>query len=138
MPQRENRVKTQSSASVAGLAKKCGETGVGDTSRCPSGRRPIDLVHLAAQTGGDRLLEREVLVLLRTQLVQIASRLENADAKVRQTLAHGLKGAALNMGAFPLAAAAAALEYEPLDDTRFEALTDAIAATRQMVDHLIS
>ncbi len=106
--------------------------------RCPSGRRPIDLVHLSAQTCGDRLLEREVLILLKAQLEGAGARLMAADLETRALLAHALKGAALNMGAFPLAESADVLEAAPGDEERLADLLAIIAATVAMVDRLIA
>ena len=105
---------------------------------CPSGRRPIDLVHLSAQTCGDTLLEREVLTLLKAQLEGAPARLDAADGETRRVLAHALKGAALNMGAFPLARAASALEETPDDAKRLVDLLAIIGLTGAMVDRLIA
>ena len=105
---------------------------------CPSGRRPIDLVHLSAQTCGDRQLEREVLVLLKAQLGVACGRLDAADLEARSVIAHGLKGAALNMGAFPLAESADRLEAAPDDEERLADLLAIIAVTGAMIDRLIA
>jgi len=75
----------------------------------------IDLVHLARQTLGDRALEIELLRLFERQCEQIVRRLEGpvgGDRRVRQDLAHTLKGSAQAVGAGAVAAAAA--RYEDL------------------------
>jgi HPt (histidine-containing phosphotransfer) domain-containing protein len=73
---------------------------------------PIDLVHLARQTMGDRELEKELLALFDCQAAQIADRLrmvENGTASA--DLAHKLKGSARAVGAGAVAAAAENYEH---------------------------
>ena len=84
-----------------------------DAVSCPSRHRPIDLVYLTRQTLGDRGLEREILGLMRRQISISADRLErDANPDLRQ-IAHALKGAARNIGAFALSDAAERLERAP-------------------------
>ena len=91
--------------------------------------RPIDLVHLARQSLGDRALETDLLSLFERQAGQIMSQIKGADAatdrKCLGDLAHTLKGSARAVGAVGVAAAARAYE-------------DALAAgdARQAVDKL--
>ena len=84
--------------------------GHDDARRTPSQRRAIDLVYLARQTLGDRALEAEILALMRRQIGVMATRLDAAGAEERRVIAHGLKGSALNVGAFDLAEAARTVE----------------------------
>jgi HPt (histidine-containing phosphotransfer) domain-containing protein len=86
-----------------------------DGAECPSRGRPIDLVHLARQTLGDRSLEREIMVLMLRQIEQCAARLDLATDADRGRLAHSIKGAARNVGAFALAERSQALEDAPGD-----------------------
>ncbi|MCE7030663.1 Hpt domain-containing protein [Jiella avicenniae] len=79
----------------------------------PSRRSPIDLVHLARQTAGDRALEVEVLGLLVIQIERARPAILAADPQERCRLGHALKGAARNLGAFRLADAAEELERDP-------------------------
>lgn len=73
--------------------------------------RPIDLVHLARQTLGDRALEREVLELFVVQARSVLARLEAAkEERARLDLAHTLKGSARSVGAWRVAEAAEACE----------------------------
>ncbi len=76
--------------------------------------RPVDLVHLARYTGGDRALNAEVLQLFLDQSAQLLRQmhdaLENRDQKSWHEIAHSLKGAARGIGAFALADAAAVAE----------------------------
>lgn len=73
----------------------------------PSFERPIDLVHLARQTLGDRALEREVLDLFVLQARSVLDQLALArDQRQRMELAHTLKGSARSVGAWRVAGAA--------------------------------
>jgi hypothetical protein len=62
--------------------------------------RPIDLVHLARTTLGDRGLEREVLHLFDRQADQLVSRMRAAGPAGLAPLAHTLKGSATGIGAW--------------------------------------
>src|SRR5205823_3159578 len=68
-----------------------------DAHEAPSiapGDRPIDLVHLARTTMGDRSLEREVLQLFERQATQLVGRMRTAAPGSIGMLAHTLKGSA--------------------------------------------
>ena len=98
------------------------------------GDRPIDLVHLARQTFGERELESELLRLFDRQSRQIVDRLTDgplAEDRWRADLAHTLKGSARAVGAFGVAAAAEAYE---LDARAGADLTRALAAVACAVD----
>lgn len=81
-----------------------------ESATAPSFERPIDLVHLARQTLGDRALEREILDLFLTQVKAVLSRLEAAAPDARPDLAHTLKGSARAVGAWKVALQAEACE----------------------------
>jgi HPt (histidine-containing phosphotransfer) domain-containing protein len=91
----------------------------------------LDLSHLAAQTGGDHALQREILTLFVRQSREILALLGN-DAALPQAsadLAHKLKGSARTVGAFGLAKAAEAVETGLLaSDTTPPVLDDLAAA----------
>jgi HPt (histidine-containing phosphotransfer) domain-containing protein len=72
--------------------------------------RPIDLVHLARATLGDRSLEREVLQLFDRQSALLIARLRNAGPDGVAMIAHTLKGSARGIGAWRVARAAEAVE----------------------------
>jgi len=72
--------------------------------------RPIDLVHLARTTLGDRSLEREVLQLFDRQSILLIARMRTASPDAMAMLAHTLKGSARGIGAWRVARAAEALE----------------------------
>ena len=72
--------------------------------------RPIDLVHLARMTLGDRGLEREVLQLFDRQAGMLVARIREAAPAAGAAVAHTLKGSARGIGAWRVASAAEALE----------------------------
>src|SRR5204863_9077647 len=72
--------------------------------------RPIDLVHLARTTLGDRGPEREVLQLFDRQATLLIARMRSAAPAGIAALAHTLKGSARGIGAWRVARAAEALE----------------------------
>ena len=78
---------------------------------------PIDLVHLARYTGGDKALNTEILRLFNGQLGdmvgQLLTVLEQRDARKWREVTHTIKGAARGVGAFAIGEAAAAAE--PID-----------------------
>src|SRR5262245_28319092 len=93
---------------------------VGEVS-LESGERPIDLVHLARMTLGDRSLEREVLQLFVRQAAVLLDRMEAADPDSVPALAHTLRGSAQGLGARRVTAAAEAVERAADDVARSRA-----------------
>jgi HPt (histidine-containing phosphotransfer) domain-containing protein len=76
--------------------------------------RPIDLVHLARQTLGDRSLEQEILTLYLKQAQTLLARIEEVGCtRERSDLAHTLKGSSRAVGAWQVASAAEAIEIVP-------------------------
>lgn len=111
--------------------------------------RPIDLVHLARQTLGDRDLEIELLQLFERQAEQIIARLASdtgsAERRWRLDLAHTLKGSARAIGATQVANAAQ--HYENVlastrDETQITAVREALVKTvdvaRQAIRRLLA
>jgi HPt (histidine-containing phosphotransfer) domain-containing protein len=83
---------------------------------CPPSRtRPVDLVHLARQTLGDRAIEQEVLALFMQQANAVRDRISQATPTERSLLAHGLRGSAGGIGAFGIAETAKDIEHDPHD-----------------------
>jgi HPt (histidine-containing phosphotransfer) domain-containing protein len=95
-------------------------------------QRPIDLVHLARMTLGDRSLEREVLQLFVRQASVLLGRMDQAEPDAIAALAHTLKGSARGLGAWRVAAAAEAVELAP--DMAADALVAALSALRATVE----
>ena len=74
-------------------------------------RRPIDLVHLARYTLGNRTSEHEVLELFRTQSKLYLQRLKEAVSdRAWRDAAHTIKDSALGIGAWRVAAVAETAE----------------------------
>lgn len=80
-----------------------------------AGSRPVDLVHLARQTMGDRALEQEVLSLFVQQASTVRDQIASASPAERVRLAHTLKGSARSVGAGAIAACAEQIEETPGD-----------------------
>jgi HPt (histidine-containing phosphotransfer) domain-containing protein len=72
--------------------------------------KPIDLDHLSAQTGGDRTLERQILLLFMDDSAAQVARLRAAEGDDRRSIAHRLMGSARAIGATEVARCAAAIE----------------------------
>lgn len=83
---------------------------VNESSTASANERPIDLVHLARTTLGDRSLEREVLHLFDRQADALIVRMRTASPGALAPLAHTLKGSATGIGAWRVARAAEGLE----------------------------
>jgi HPt (histidine-containing phosphotransfer) domain-containing protein len=75
-----------------------------------AGERPIDLVHLARMTFGDRGLEHEALQLFDRQAGQLMALMRGASPQSVAALAHRLKGSARGIGAWHVASAAEQVE----------------------------
>lgn len=77
----------------------------------PSHRRPVDLVHLARQSLGDRSLECEILNLFRSQSQLYIDRLAHAKTdEERKMASHTILGSARGIGAWAVAAEAEKVE----------------------------
>lgn len=95
--------------------------------------RPVDLVHLARQTMGDRELEQEVLALFVQHVLSVRERITGADIKERLLLAHGLKGSARGVGAFAIADCATDIERRPDDGRNLKRLNVLIDEVRDFI-----
>ena len=92
----------------------------------PSGARPIDLVHLARQTSGDKALETEVLALFARQARLAVAQISGLENNARAELAHRLAGAAKGVGAFEVARCASEIEAKPRNVAAIAAFTKAV------------
>jgi HPt (histidine-containing phosphotransfer) domain-containing protein len=93
--------------------------------------RPIDLVHLARMTLGDRGLEREVLALFDRQATVLMSRMRAASPGAVTSVAHTLKGSARGVGAWRVAAAAEAVELAASGEGDLSAAITRLAAVAE-------
>jgi HPt (histidine-containing phosphotransfer) domain-containing protein len=98
-----------------------------------SGDRPIDLVHLARMTLGDRSLEREVLQLFDRQASMLIARVREGSRCAVGALAHTLKGSARGIGAGRVACAAEAVEMASASaaDAELKAAIERLAAAAE-------
>ena len=112
-----------------------------EASTSASGERPIDLVHLARMTLGDRSLEREVLQLFDRQAVTLIARMRSAEPCSVTAVAHTLKGSAQGVGAWQVARAAEAVELAADDQkavgTAIERLAAAANEARALIAELL-
>ncbi len=94
----------------------------------PNTQRPVDLVHLARFTMGNRTVEREVLELFSCQSEVYLQRLKDASTeKEWREAAHTIKGAARGIGAWRVAETAETaekLEGAGWQDKRASAVQD--------------
>ena len=90
--------------------------------------RPIDLVHLARTTLGDRALEREVLQLFDRQSSMLIARMRTAAPAAVAALAHTLKGSARGIGAWRVARAADLVELAGVSGEPTAEALDGLAA----------
>jgi HPt (histidine-containing phosphotransfer) domain-containing protein len=99
--------------------------------------RPVDLVHLARQTMGDKDLETEVLSLFARQARQCLDRLASEPPESRPAIAHQIKGAARGIGATAVAGAAEALEAAPADAASLARLAHAVTEAENFICGLL-
>jgi len=99
---------------------------------------PVDLDHLARQTGGDDALAREVLGLYVERSASDLDRLKAAAAgEARREAAHRMVGSARAIGAVTVARLAAAVEQAAEAPCDLADLEAAVAEARAFVaDHL--
>lgn len=100
---------------------------------CPSNGRPIDLVHLARQTMGDKVLELEVLQMFARHAREIMKELAVTKGQARSALAHRLKGSAQSVGATFVAGAASALEDNPEDAIALASVTATVVEAENFI-----
>ncbi len=103
---------------------------------CLSKDRPIDLVHLARQTMGDKALEAEILQMFSRQARLLVQEIAIAETAGVTGLAHRLKGSANAIGAFKVSAAAGRLEAEPGDAAAMAALHSTIVEAENFITGL--
>ncbi|KQV81665.1 Hpt domain-containing protein [Rhizobium sp. Root1220] len=99
----------------------------------PSQERPVDLVHLANQTMGDKALEIEVLQMFARQARACLSEIASGEAKTVAAAAHRLKGAAGSVGAFRVCEAAETLEGNSGDAASMAAVGMAVLEAENFI-----
>lgn len=106
------------------------------TGAAPARNRPVDLVHLARQTMGDKALEVEVLQIFARSARACLQELSVAGPDEIHAIAHRLKGSASAIGAFPLAELAERVETSPADPTLLTAVSLAVIETENFINKL--
>ena len=97
--------------------------------------RPVDLVHLARYTMGNRSLEREVLRLFCCQSELYVERLRDAeDSAAWQEAAHTLKGSARGIGAWKVAEFAEKAEIFAQEHRGDDAVASVDAVAEQVAE----
>lgn len=100
--------------------------------------RPVDLVHLARQTGGDKALEEEVLHLFLRQANLLARDLSGkTSTEARRRLAHTLNGTARAVGAFEVAEIAERIENSPEKSNDVASLVASVDTTCDYISSLL-
>ena len=100
---------------------------------CPANGRPIDLVHLARQTMGDKALELEVLQMFARHARESMKELAATEGDARAAAAHRLKGSAQSVGAVAVSKAAGALEENPADAAALAGVTVAVVDAENFI-----
>ena len=96
---------------------------------------PVDLAHLARQTGGNDVLGRDVLRMFMEGTVDDFQRLKQASGSERREVAHLILGSARAIGAGAVAQAAAAVET---GDQNLSNLEAALTAANQFIATYLS
>jgi len=111
------------------------------TNRAPDGREeaPVDLSHLARQTGGDEALAREVLALYVARAAADLDRLKGAAAgEARREAAHLMVGSARAIGAARVSRLAAAVEEAAAGPCDLADLEAAVSEARAFVEDYLA
>ncbi|MEM9678033.1 MAG: Hpt domain-containing protein [Pseudomonadota bacterium] len=105
-------------------------------------QKPVDLVHLAKQSHGDRTLEEEVLSLFLGQSDLYVERLSKASAADdRRMAAHALRGSALAIGAWEVARLSKMIELsseEHTDHDLMDGLSKCVETAQSYIRSLLS
>lgn len=95
--------------------------------------RPVDLLHLARQTMGDRALETEILLMFSRQVAALTEKLIASRPADRVILAHTLKGSARSVGAVDVARLADVIENDPQDKAAVRQLEEAVREVQEFI-----
>ena len=98
----------------------------------------LDFTHLARQTLGDSVLEREILQLFRRQSTTLLEGIDNPLSRERQVVAaHTLKGSARAVGAWRVADAAGSVEACP-DEGALAVLRECVEDVNAAIDEVLA
>jgi len=99
----------------------------------PSRSRPIDLVHLARQTTGDKGTELEILQTFARQSRRALLEMSSGDMPAILAAARLLKGAASAVGAFTVADLAMRIEEKGADAASMAKISAAIIEAENFI-----
>jgi len=106
----------------------------------PSSERPIDLVHLARRTMGDKDTEEQVLNLFARQARQCVNQLCGSNhliaSRDRLAVIRTLRGSASSVGAFSVCKVAECLERNLHDGLLHDALSEAVLDVENFISGL--
>ena len=106
----------------------------------PLSERPIDLVHLARRTAGDKDREAQVLGLFARQARQCVNQLCGSSHLVgrsdQMAVVRTLRGSATNVGAFCVSRVAESLENDLNDGILRDVLTEAVVDVENFISGL--
>ncbi|PYB75251.1 MULTISPECIES: Hpt domain-containing protein [Rhizobium] len=102
--------------------------------RTPSHERPIDLVHLAAQTKGDKAVEIEILQMFARQargcLQALTAKSDKTDNKAA---AQRLRNAAISVGALRVASAAELVDSKGVNADTLATVASAVLEAEHFI-----
>lgn len=99
----------------------------------PTTSKPIDFVHLARQTMGEKDLEIEVLQLFTRNARTLLHELSVANDIEMKAIAHRLKGSADAVGAFNVSAAAEAVENGSRDSASLAKVASSVIEAENFI-----
>jgi hypothetical protein len=103
-------------------------------SRIPSKDRPIDLVHLATQTKGDKSVEIEILQMFARQARGCLQALSGkADKTEIKAAAQRLRNAAISVGALRVASAADLIDSKGADSDSLASVASAVLEAEHFI-----
>ena len=100
--------------------------------------RPVDLVHLARQSLGDRSLELEILALFQSQSELYLDRLTKAKTEDEQKMAaHTILGSARGIGAWEVVREAEKIQNNLKVGQEFGSLRRAVDSARDYINSIL-
>lgn len=103
-------------------------------ARTPSKDRPIDLVHLATQTKGDKAVEIEILQMFARQargcLQALSAKSEQAEIK---SAAQRLRNAAISVGALRVASSAELVDSKGVNNDTLASVASAVLEAEHFI-----
>jgi hypothetical protein len=103
-------------------------------TRTPSKERPIDLVHLATQTKGDKAVETEILQMFARQARGCLQALSTKSDKVEiKAAAQRLRNAAISVGALRVASSAELVDSQGANGDTLASIASAVLEAEHFI-----